>query len=261
MNWTEDISKRDVDTLKSYISVMKPFHVKSDHLGGEKYSTLQDVIPHLRDILNHLMEKKEPGMSEFCTELIRNTKMYFQFCLDPDDLDYEPLYAAATFLDPVQKLCLEENEVVEAKKFIKEQVEMYKKDYNDELEDEDSNQNPEPGPSTEQLIKPLFKHNIFLSSKLYSPRPDPPPKEKKIEDDLEQYETKSFEEIEKFKLNLVKNPDSGKINDPMDFWIRQQKSQKFNTMLPEVAQDLLAIPATSVPSERLFRYCSILFYG
>ena len=66
-----------------------------------------------------------------------------------------------------------------------------------------------------------------------------------------------------------------KPKDPLDFWIAQvviilkaktllilfilqEKSKEYFTVLPTVAQDLMAIPATSVPSERTFNISGLL---
>ena len=48
------------------------------------------------------------------------------------------------------------------------------------------------------------------------------------------------------------------ILDPLLFWIAQEDCEEFQTDLASIAQDILAVPATSVPSERLFSISGIL---
>ena len=48
------------------------------------------------------------------------------------------------------------------------------------------------------------------------------------------------------------------LTDPMEFWIAQEYSKGYRTDLPIVAQDILAIVPTSVPSERTFSVSGVL---
>ena len=49
------------------------------------------------------------------------------------------------------------------------------------------------------------------------------------------------------------------IDDPLDYWVDNEL--KYETMLPMIAQDILCIPATSTPSERLFSASGLLTSG
>ena len=49
------------------------------------------------------------------------------------------------------------------------------------------------------------------------------------------------------------------MDDPLDYWVEHEA--RFETILPLVAEDILAIPATSTPSERLFSVSGILSGG
>ena len=49
------------------------------------------------------------------------------------------------------------------------------------------------------------------------------------------------------------------IDDPLDFWVENES--KYETMIPLIAQDILCIPATSTPSERLFSASGLLSSG
>ena len=49
------------------------------------------------------------------------------------------------------------------------------------------------------------------------------------------------------------------MDDPLDYWVEQEA--KFETCLALVAEDILIIPATSTPSERLFSVSGMLSSG
>ena len=49
------------------------------------------------------------------------------------------------------------------------------------------------------------------------------------------------------------------IDDPLDYWAENEA--KYETILPLCAQDILCIPATSTPSERLFSASGLLASG
>ena len=49
--------------------------------------------------------------------------------------------------------------------------------------------------------------------------------------------------------------------DPMDFWVKELKYYHFETPLACLALDIMAIPASSVPSERLFSISGLLSSG
>lgn len=103
-----------------------------------------------------------------------------------------------------------------------------------------------------------------------------------LKKDLSLYEAKASG----FRLMLANDTDTNEngekklsnLPDPLGFWISQvmnklyhisnkpnicfkESSKDFFTTLPEVAQDLLAVPSTSVPSERLFSFSGLLSQG
>ena len=49
--------------------------------------------------------------------------------------------------------------------------------------------------------------------------------------------------------------------DPMDFWVKELKCYQFESSLSCLALDIMAIPASSVPSERLFSISGLLSSG
>ena len=72
MNWPVEITASDVRMLKHYITLMEPFANKTNLLGGEKYSTIQLVVPTLLELINHLEAfgiKVGGGVQKYCKKL------------------------------------------------------------------------------------------------------------------------------------------------------------------------------------------------
>ena len=66
-----------------------------------------------------------------------------------------------------------------------------------------------------------------------------------------------FNELRESAVNgVTKNP-----MDPLDFWVREMNSMEYETNIAKLAQDILVIPASSVPSERLFSISGLLSSG
>ena len=78
--------------------------------------------------------------------------------------------------------------------------------------------------------------------------------------DLSTYDRKSRDFRARVAILAQNNVRDGAqmTGDPLNLWLTQESSQDFDTDLPQVAQDILACPATSVPSQRLFSISGIL---
>ena len=101
-----------------------------------------------------------------------------------------------------------------------------------------------------------------------------PPREK-LDRDIALYEKRAETYVNKIVGQArLKNSVELTIPDPLTFWLAQvicceidllvitdyfqEDAGDYLTTLPTLAQDLLAVPATSVPSERLFSISGIL---
>ena len=105
--------------------------------------------------------------------------------------------------------------------------------------------------------------------------------ETKLNQDFELYETKAkavmnkavlkAKEKAKKEVELQKDTEGNdaqaeekqtkvtvRPEDPLDFWVKQDRSKEYSTSLPQLAEDLLVVPATSVPSERSFNIANLL---
>ena len=61
MDWSIEISDKDVDDLKSYLYIMTPFMDMGNKLGAEKLSTLHLVFPSISELLEQLDKHIEDG--------------------------------------------------------------------------------------------------------------------------------------------------------------------------------------------------------
>ena len=72
--------------------------------------------------------------------------------------------------------------------------------------------------------------------------------------DLDRLKKDSIYALSKLEANKDDVPD-----DPIQYWIKVRCL--YSTKLPELAADLLCIPASSVPSERLFSVAGVMCAG
>ena len=123
MDWNLEITDKDITSLKSFIDIMSPFQELSDKLGGEKQSTINLVYPSLVELLSVLDEKIERSEAKsFCQDLKKEFENYFKNILDPVDQKFDPIFSAATYLDPFHKLSLSDEMISAAKDFIIETI-------------------------------------------------------------------------------------------------------------------------------------------
>ena len=119
MEWNIELNERDIASLESFISIMYPFQELSDKLGGEKRSTVQLVYPSLKEMFALIDEKIEAKEAKaFCQDLKLEMTKYFKYVLEKDDQDFNPLFVAATYLDPFYKLVLSDEMIEVAKEFL-----------------------------------------------------------------------------------------------------------------------------------------------
>jgi hypothetical protein len=78
--------------------------------------------------------------------------------------------------------------------------------------------------------------------------------------DLENYKRRCQVVLNKLRESAVNGMTKNPV-DPLDFWVKEMRSQQYETNLASLAQDILVIPASSVPSERLFSISGLLSSG
>ena len=275
MNWNLQISVSDVKVLKQYGELMEPFAKHTDVLGGENYSTIHLLYPALQDLLSHLNEmskkyEKSAGVVKYCKSLEKEMKKYFSFVLDPKSVAFDPVYYLATFLDPIYSalLTLEQREIAveHLKDLMKEHLEEKKEDWHDTFD--------AVGENTQTTSKsPVFRGFKHVSKMLANVSHTGSSQSTPFARDLEKYSS----DCEKLRLQgcqVVQGVEDGSdqggveanaveeeepMEDPLDYWVANET--KYETVLPLIAEDILMVPATSTPSERLFSVSGMLCGG
>ena len=223
MDWSIEISDKDVDDLKSYLSIMTPFMDMGNKLGAEKLSTLHLVFPSISELLEQLDQHIEDGNNKsYCKNLRDKIKKYFRFLIDPESEDFEPLYITATFLSPVYKFVLDdelkEKAIDNLKKMLKKQGPPVEVEENDGVLDLDETNN------NVEVSLPGFK---LLSSKILNSTSNNIGPIDDGDSDIKQYESKSKIYLDRLKAGAYGRAGPGdnkkklKVMDPLDFWIKE----------------------------------------
>ena len=85
-----------------YISLLlEPFAQYTNLSGGEDYTTVSSVVPIIMELKLHLSEmKKKPNLSTVSLCLYEELERRFGNLISPEHINFNPLYLAATSLDP-----------------------------------------------------------------------------------------------------------------------------------------------------------------
>lgn len=293
MGWNLEISVQDIRSLKIFVDIMEPFAKHTDILGGENYSTIQLVYPTLLELLAHLEQmSKTPGMVRVCDSLEKEIRKYFAHVMDVNAPDFDSTYLAATFLDPCWFDVLNEDQCSIAKKHLKELCNKYVAEENNNVtvndtDDEDVSFNNVTFRNYQWISKKLsidrtgivgsrssnFENDINIYMKecvRIRQEISTVPKKRTEDDDVIMIENEtddstimestsaSADDLEEETSNEQVAKEVS-LRDPLDYWVAEEK--RYYSSLAKVAQDLLTIPATSTPSERLFSASGILSDG
>lgn len=259
------LTERHLRLMKAYIEVMEFIQTKSDLLGSEKFSTIHVVIPTIGEILAHLDKMSiKPLCKQFVGGLKTNIVRYFRNTMDASHKDYDPILFTATFLSPIHFHTLKEEGKKEAEENIKVLMEHYSAndedvaDTNTEHHGEGANQQGDP---TEQRI--LIPGLAFLSDVILNKTQSAPSDislTAALTRDLDKYKRRCQMVLNELRESAVNGVTKNPI-DPLDFWVREMNSMEYETNIAKLAQDILVIPASSVPSERLFSISGLLSSG
>ena len=274
MDWPNSmiLTDRDHGYMAAYMDIMGLIKTKTDELGSENLSTIHLVIPSLYEIIAHLRESAtKPFKKKFASDLEENIKDYFGYVLDHQHPRFDPVFVTATYLSPIHRNILSRSDILRAEDYIKEQLVKYDEPSSSSLEDANSDNGIIPPVDHEgQTDRSYQSVSIpgleFLSQQIFSKVASVSDSEDNLlKSDISYYDLRSKQVLEKLVKSAQEIEMGGKKTkapiDPMDFWIKEKKNNKYRTNVAKLALDLMAIPASSVPSERLFSISGLLSSG
>ena len=197
-------------------------------------------------VFHDLQVQQQSGLSGAASLLKAELNARFKKFEDPSRIDFDPLFVISTALDPRFRVLLSKEQIAAAKQVIlaklRELREAREASPMDVGEGESSN-----GSTGGELEPPLkcFKH---LSAIVKERKKEEKHKEK-AEPLPEVVDVENY-----FKASYLSN----KIKDPVQFWVDQEST--FPILAP-FAIDLLVIPASSAPVERMFSTAGIVTSG
>ena len=118
LNW-DNLPNRDWKVLESMMCLLEPFAQYTSLTSGDEYTTFSTVVPVLMELDYHLEAMKEkPGLREIASLLQKELSDRFQKVLVPTDFNFDPIFVAATALDPRYRVLLNEEQLRHAKVYI-----------------------------------------------------------------------------------------------------------------------------------------------
>uniref|UniRef100_A0A1X7SXK3 HAT C-terminal dimerisation domain-containing protein n=1 Tax=Amphimedon queenslandica TaxID=400682 RepID=A0A1X7SXK3_AMPQE len=220
----------DWKMLENYKALLDPFAHYTQLASSENCTSISSIIPIVLELGMHLKEIGEkPGMAVLSNMIVQELNRCFQRVYDTRSTYFDPIYVAATYLDPRYRLALSREQIIEAKRAI---ISFSKTD--DSSESDDQFQNNSESQSLEPPKK-KFKHLAVILARNRESLSQSLDKISKIEEEMCLYDNQ----------NLDINEDI----DPIVFWLSCSQSYP---KLFDVVGDILSIPVSSAPVERVF---------
>ena len=222
--------------MECICNLLKPFAVYTCLISGEEYTTISSALPILMEVNLHLEEmKKNPDVAEVSTVLQSELKRRFRKCTDPADETYEPLYLVSTLLDPRYKPLLNPVQLNSGKE---EVLKLMKEANGDSSASSACSGSPSSHQESEDA-PPKKKSRFSHLSKVL---------EEKVKEGLKKASKQppGGLQLEQYLENVHTFPDE---KDPLEFWIENREAYP---TLSSVAVDILSIPCSSAPVERVF---------
>ncbi len=223
-DWPIAFEWREVELCRD---LLKPIAEMTTYLEGQYYSTCSLVIPALLPIREHLQDTDHvyQRFGNLTRLLLREIDRRFSRIFLPADPNFNPTLLICTMLNPAKSEELSIALYNEGKRELKRFLRASLTDNEDEIQ-------PEPvAPADAQPVAALMGRRRRVAAPGNVERPPLNLLEAQIVDYLHALEGGPFEE------------------DPIEFWHRN--SIRF-PKLWSLALEMLAIPATSAPVERLF---------
>ena len=189
-----------------------------------------ELTLHLEDM------KKVPELSDISALLQTELKRRFRKFTDPGDDSYEPLFVVSTMLDPRYQPLINASQAKSGRAEILKLL----KDYNGGNSSGSSSVHSDsPAVHQEECENPLPKKRSRFShlTKVL---------EAKVKEGLETKHPHGELELTKYMDVVHSVPDE---DDPLSFWVEHQDTYP---NLSSLATDILCVPASSAPVERVF---------
>ena len=233
LEW-DNLATSEWKTLENIQKLLKPFAQYTSLIGGEDYSTISSVIPIVMELNLHLEEtKKCLELKNVSCLLQSELKRRFRKYTDPNDSDYEPFFLMSTMLDPRYRVLLNSPQAESTKKQLLKRLK-------DAAGHSDSPVSvaSETGSPEETDEPPAVKRFHHLSRLI----------EEKTKEGIEEVSKAppGKRELEHYLQNTQPLTEEA---DALQFWI---ESDKTYPLLSSIALDLLTIPGSSTPVERVF---------
>lgn len=218
---------------------MEPFAQYTNLSGGEDYTTISSIVPIIMELNLHLLEmRKKPNLSAVSLCLQEELQKRFDNLLSPKHTNFNPLYLAATALDPQFDLVISQEQKDAAKQYILQLL----KEESEDVQNTPCDNESHTAEKTDSDSPPLkcFKHlSGLVTDKMnqLSQSSECLPIEKEV--------NSYFSRLQPSCSSVTKND----IADPIDFWITSEATYP---MLSQLAFDILTIPTSSTSVERVF---------
>ena len=202
------------------------------------------MIPALVDLIEFCDDEEVRLCVAAVSQNLRHgLEHYFDYILNPQSHNFQPIYAVATLLDRASGHCMDDPLRQAATKEI---IRLLSKEDGNSVVSSQVQQSSRSEKEGSQMYGGFFKRKQQSSA---VPFPIPDNSSCSIQNKIGQY----LEEIAPFSAAPLMAPSS------LEFW--QQKRNTPFKLLAELALDVMAIPATSAGLERGFSHCGIATAG
>ena len=217
----KDLCLNNTELLQDAVSLLAPFEAITTEISSEKYVSLSKIIPIVRSL--HKLTVASKSKSALREKLIANTAHRF------GTVESNHTLAAATFLDPrFKKLAFTQIPLANEceKHLLSEMGSVTLDDPREDVNDPPIT-NPDMSPASADDVWKYFDSKVIESR------------------DTQTIQSECLVEIKQYLASNVID----RKNDPLQWWSDNKIMYK---RLYVLASKYLCIPATSVPSERLF---------
>ena len=234
LEW-DSLATSEWKVLEGVKNLLQPFAVFTQLISGEDFTTLSSVYPAIVELKMHLEEfSKQNEVRVAVKVLLSELTRRFQKFTDPSDECHDPLFLMATALDPKYRLLLNPVQVESPKSTITQEI--HNLTTFDELESTSSSGEGSPSHTISTIAEPpakCFRHLDKVLQMIWK----------------EQVKKKSKLPPGKVEVDFESTDSLADNTDPIEYWLNQQVTYP---LLSSVAIDILCIPGSSAPVERVF---------